>query len=139
MDRTMKVAARTNRRRGRRNARGWRLFATSEGLCPFCGHKAPEHVVLSGQPHFFRLATDAEVRNKAGNLYAETKPHGSRVFLRRLTVANRAEIDMAGCLTCAEGIGTAQVVCYVRNVASGEVVRGRVLDAEARTGGGTGR
>ena len=139
MDRTMKVAARTNKRRGRRNARAWTLFATSEGLCPFCGHKVSGHVVSSGQPHFFRLATDTEVRTKAGNLYAETKPHGSRVFLRRLTVANRAETDMAGCLICAEGVGTAQVVCYVRNVASGEVVRGQVRNTRARTGGGAGR
>ena len=139
MDRTMKVADRTIKRRSRRNVRVWSLFATSKGLCPFCGHKAPEHVVSSGQPHFFRLATDAEVRNKVGNLYVETKAQESRVLLRRLTVANRAEIDMAGCLTCTEGIGTAQVVCYVRNVASGEVVRGQVPNAKARTGGGAGR
>ena len=139
MDRTMKVDARTSRRWGCHNVRAWSLFATSEGLCPFCGHKAPEHIVSSGQPHFFRLATDAEVRSKAGNLYVETKPQRSRVFLRRLTVANRAEIEVAGCLTCVEGIGTAQVVCYVRNVASGEVVRGRVPDAEARTGAGAGK
>ena len=135
MDRTMKVTTRTNKRRGRRNVRAWSLFATSDGLCPYCGHKASEHVVSSGQPHFFRQATDAEVRNKAGSLYVETKPQGSRVILRHLIVANRAEIDMAGCLACADGIGTAQVMCYVRNVASGEVVRGRVPDAEVRTGG----
>ena len=139
MDRTMKVAARTNKRRGRRNVRAWSLFATSEGLCPFCGHKGSEHVVSSRQPHFFRPAIDAEVRYRSGNLYVESKPLGGRVFLRRLTVANRAEVDMAGCLTCAEGIGTAQVVCYVRNVASGEVVRGQVRNARARTGGGARR
>ena len=138
MDRTMKVATRTNKRRGRRNVRAWSLFATSEGLCPYCGHKTSEHVVSSGQPHFLRLATDSEARSKSGNLYIETKPQGSRVILRRLTVANRAEIDMVGCLACADGIGTAQVVCYVRNVASGEVVRGRVPDAEVRTGGAAG-
>ena len=39
-----------------------------------------------------------------------------------MTVANRAELITAYCTACAESMGTAQVLCYQRNLAIGEVV-----------------
>ena len=73
-------------------------------------------------------STKSSTRRCATNpVTSMSKPNPREVaFLRRLTVANRAEFDMAGCLTCVEGVGTAQVVRYVRNGASEEVVRGHV-------------
>ena len=44
------------------------------------------------------------------------------MLVRRITVANRAELITAYCVTCAESIGTHQVLCYQRNLAIGEVV-----------------
>ena len=44
------------------------------------------------------------------------------MLVRRMVVANRAELITAYCLTCAESIGTSQVLCYQRNLAVGEVV-----------------
>ena len=55
--------------------------------------------------------------------------------MRRLTVANCTEIEMVGCLACGSGIGTAQVVCHMRNADSGEVTRGVVPGAEVHTRG----
>ena len=51
----------------------------------------------------------------------------------RLPVANCAEVQMSSSSACAESIGTAQVVCYVWNVALGEMVRGRIPNDEHRT------
>ena len=44
------------------------------------------------------------------------------MLVRRMTVANRAELITAYCVACAENIGTEQVLCYQRNLAIGEVV-----------------
>ncbi len=76
----------------------------------------------SGQPHFFRPATEAERRDLSVTLYRHTLPDGGSVLVRRITVANRAELITAYCVACAESIGTHQVLCYQRNLAVGEVV-----------------
>ena len=55
-------------------------------------------------------------------LYRHTIPDGGSVLVRRMTVANRAELITAYCVPCAESIGTAQVLCYQRNLAIGEAV-----------------
>ena len=44
------------------------------------------------------------------------------MLVRRMTVANHAELITAFCTACAESIGTHQVLCYQRNVGVGEVV-----------------
>ena len=44
------------------------------------------------------------------------------MLVRRMTVANHAELITAFCVACAGSIGTHQVLCYQRNVAIGEVV-----------------
>ena len=76
----------------------------------------------SGQPHFFRPATEAERRNSSIMLYRHTLPEGGSVLVRRMTVANRAELITAFCTACAESMGTTQVLCFQRNLAIGEVV-----------------
>ena len=44
------------------------------------------------------------------------------MLVRRMTVANHAELITAFCTACAESMGTAQVLCFQRNLAIGEVV-----------------
>ena len=55
-------------------------------------------------------------------LYRHTLPEGGSMLVRRMTVANRAELITAFCVACAESIGTHQVLCFQRNLAVGEVV-----------------
>ena len=76
----------------------------------------------SGQPHFYRPATDAERRDPHMQLYRHTLPDGGSVLVRRMTVAAHAELITAFCTACAESMGTHQVLCYQRNLAIGEVV-----------------
>ena len=76
----------------------------------------------SGQPHFFRPATEAERRDPYLMLYRHSLPEGGSVLVRRMTVANTAKLITAYCTACAESIGTSQVLCYQRNLAIGEVV-----------------
>ena len=76
----------------------------------------------SGQPHFFRPATEAERRDHYLMLYRHTLPEGGSALVRRMTVASRAELITAFCTACAESIGTHQVLCFQRNLAIGEVI-----------------
>ena len=122
MDRTLRKAKRNNRRRGQRNHGAWERFCPDGIHCPYCRHNGTHHLVSSGQPHFFRPATEAERRDPSVMLYRHTLPDGGSVLVRRMTVANRAELITAYCVTCAESIGTSQVLCYQRNLAIGEVV-----------------
>ena len=122
MDRTLKRARRNNRRRGQRNHGAWQRFCPDGVHCRYCGHDGSEHLVSSGQPHFFRPATEAERRDPSVMLYRHTLPEGDSVLVRRIAVANRAELITAYCVPCAEIIGTSQVLCFQRNMAVGEVV-----------------
>ena len=122
MDRTLRMAKRSNRRRGQRNSGAWDRFCPDGIHCRYCGHDGSQHLVSSGQPHFFRPATEAERLAPSVSLYRHTPPEGDSILVRRMTVANRAELITAYCVPCAESIGTAQVLCYQRNLAIGEVV-----------------
>ena len=122
MDRTLKRAKRNNKRRGRRNHGAWRRFSPDGNTCRFCPHDGSQHLVSSGQPHFFRPATEAERNDLSVTLYRHRLPEGGSVLVRRMTVANRAELITAYCVACAESIGTRQVLCFQRNLAIGEVV-----------------
>ena len=122
MDRTLKRTKRNNKRRGRRNHAAWQRFCPDGKTCRFCPHDGSRHLCQSGQPHFFRPATEAERRNPRAMLYRHTLPHGGSTLVRRVTVANRAELITAYCAACAESMDTAQVLCYQRNLAIGEVV-----------------
>ncbi len=122
MDRTLKRAKRHSKRRGQRNYDAWRRFSPDGKTCRYCPHDNTEHLMSSGQPHFFRSATEAERRDPHLTLYRHNLPEGGSVLVRRMTVANRAELITAYCIACAESIGTRQVLCYQRNLAIGEVV-----------------
>ena len=122
MDRTLRKAKRTNRRRGQRNHGAWERFCPDGTHCRYCGHDGSQHLVSSGQPHFFRPATDAERNDLSVTLYRHRLPEGGSTLVRRMTVANRAELVTAYCVPCAQSIGTSQVLCYQRNLAIGEVI-----------------
>ena len=122
MDRTLRKAKRSNRRRGQRNSGAWERFCPDGIHCRYCGHDGSQHLVSSGQPHFFRPATEAERNDLSVTLYRHRLPEGGSTLVRRMTVANRAELITAYCVPCAESIGTEQVLCFQRNLAIGEVV-----------------
>ena len=130
MDRTLKRAKRNNKRRGQRNHGAWQRFSPDGAtpypvrgrLCRYCPHDGSKHLCRSGQPHFYRPATEAERRDPTVMLYRHTLPEGGSMLVRRMTVASRAELITAFCVACAESIGTAQVLCFQRNLAIGEVV-----------------
>ena len=122
MDRTLKRAKRHNKRRGRRNYGAWQRLSPDGKTCRYCPHDNAEHLMSSGQPHFFRPATEEERRDPYLMLYRHNLPEGGSVLVRRMTVANRAELITAYCTACAESMGTDQVLCFQRNLAIGEVV-----------------
>ena len=122
MDRTLKKAKRRNKKRIQRNGGAWERFCPDGVHCRYCSHDGSQHLISSGQPHFFRPATEQEPRDPYLTLYRHNPPEGGSVLVRRMTVANRAEIVTAYCTVCAESIGTAQVLCFQRNLAIGEVV-----------------
>ncbi len=122
MDRMLKRATRKNKRRQDRNGTAWRRFSPDGETCRYCKHNHTTHLTSSGQPHFYRPATEAEKRDPTVMLYRHTLPQGGSVLVRRMTVASHAELITAFCTACAESIGTHQVLCYQRNVGVGEVV-----------------
>ena len=122
MDRTLKQAKRNNKRRGRRNHTAWQRFCPDGIHCRYCPHDGTRHLMSSGQPHFFRPATELEQHDPWVKLYRHRLPDGGSVLMRRVTVANRAELITAYCAACSEDVGTSQVLCYQRNLAIGEVV-----------------
>ena len=122
MDRTLKRATRENKRRRERSYGAWRRFAPDGNICRYCPHDGSKHLISSGQPHFYRKATNAEERDPSVMLYRHRLPQGGSTLVRRMTVANRAELITAFCTACAESMKTDQVLCYQRNLAIGEVV-----------------
>ncbi len=122
MDRTLRRAKRRNKKRVERNTGAWERFCPDGIHCRFCSHDGSKHLLSSGQPHFFRPATEAERRDPYIMLYRHTLPEGGSALVRRMTVAARAELITAFCTACAESIGTHQVLCFQRNLAIGEVV-----------------
>ena len=130
MDRTLKRAKRNNKRRGQRNHGAWLRFSPDGKTCRYCSHDGARHLCRSGQPHFFRPAAEAERRDPTVMLYRHTPvsstgqalPEGGSMLVRRIVVANRAELITAFCVACAESMKTSQVLCYQRNRAVGEVI-----------------
>ena len=122
MDRTLKRATRKNKRRIERNTGAWERFSPDGIHCRYCEHDGSKHLMRSGQPHFYRPATEAERRDPHMQLYRHTLPEGGSMLVRRMTVAAHAELITAFCVACAESIGTHQALCYQRNLAIGEVV-----------------
>ena len=122
MDSTLTRAKRTNKHRQERNFRAWQRFSPDGTTCRFCRHDHTQHLCTSGQPHFYRPATEAERRDPRVMLYRHTSTDNGSVLVRRVTVARHAEIVTAFCVACAEAAQTAQVLCYQRSRATGEVV-----------------
>ena len=130
MDRMLKPATRRNKRRQQRNGSAWRRFSPDGTTCRYCKHDHTAHLTSSGQPHFYRPATEAEKRDPSVQLYRHTPvsstgqalPQGGSVLVRRMVVASHAELITAFCVACAESLNTHQVLCYQRNVGVGEVV-----------------
>lgn len=133
MDRTLRPAKRRNRRRIRRNSDAWERFCPDGRTCRFCRHDGSKHLTSSGQPHFFRPATEAERGDPHLRLYRHNLPEGGSVLVRRITVANYAELITAYCTACARSMGTHQVLCFQRNLATGEVI-GLEKNGQADTG-----
>ena len=139
MDKTLKRAKRNNKRRGRRNRGAWQRFCPDGIHCRYCPHDGSRHLMASGQPHFFRPATEAERRDPWVALYrhdpassaGQALSDGGSVLVRRVTVANRAELITAYCAACSSDIGTSQVLCFQRNFAIGEVVGLDTRNADA--------
>ena len=129
MDRMLKPATRRNKRRQQRNGSAWRRFSPDGTTCRYCKHDHTKHLTSSGQPHFYRPATDAEKRDPTTMLYRHTLPQGGSVLVRRMVVASHAELITAFCVACAESMNTHQALCYQRNVGVGEVVG---LDTERK-------
>ena len=78
---------------------------------------------LARQPTIlYRPATDDENHSRSVRLYRHEIPGNGPVLLRRMVVARAAELITVFCARCAEEMGTAQVACYQRNTAVGEVV-----------------
>ncbi len=122
MDRTLKRVTYRNRRRIQRNWKAWQLFSPDGETCRFCPHGAADHLTSSGQPHFYRPATEAERRDPSVTLCYYTLPEGGSILVKRMIVANRAELITAYCAACAESMGTSQVLCFQRNLAIGELI-----------------
>ena len=111
MDRMLKRATRKNKRRQDRNGTAWRRFSPDGTTCRYCKHSGAQHLVSSGQPHFYRPATEAERRDPSVQLYRHTLPQGGSVLVRRMVVASHAELITAFCIPCAESLHTHQVLC----------------------------
>ena len=129
MDRTLKTAKRRNKRRGERTRGAWQRFSPDGTTCRYCSHDGSKHLCTSGQPHFYRKATEAEAKDPTVMLYRHNLPQGlpagkagGSVLVRRVIVANHAEIVTAFCTACAQSMKTGQVLCYQRTLATGEVV-----------------
>ena len=122
MDRTLKTSKGTSKRRSQRNLKAWKLLSPGGANCRFCPHPARDHLCSSGQPHFYRPATEEERQDLFQKLYRHDLPDGSFVSIKRITVANQAEIITAYCKTCAKNKDTTQVLCYQRTLGMGEVV-----------------
>ena len=131
MDRTLNPVKRGSKRRRARNWKAWQLFSPDGDKCRFCSHGAADHLTSSRQPHFYRPATEAERRDPFEKLYRHDPVSstgqaldsgGDSVLVKRIVVANRAELLTAFCVQCAKDKDTSQVLCFQRTLAKGEVV-----------------
>ena len=132
MDRTLKRGKRNNKRRGQRNGGAWRRFSPDGTTCRFCEHDGSAHLCASAQPHFYRRATEEERGDPRVTLYRYDTQEGGSALVRRVVVANHAELITAFCVLCAKAMGTSQMLCYQRTLATGEVVGVRTNNTERR-------
>ena len=136
MDRSLSPAKRPNKRRQARHGRAWRRFSPGGVTCRYCPHDSSKHLCTSGQPHFYGRATPEEAADPDLALYRH-KTTGGPVLVRRVVVARDAELITAFCRACARELGTHQVLCFQRTLATGEVVGINGSHAIDRTKGDT--
>ena len=122
MDRTLKPGTGKNKRRRQRNGKAWQLFSPDGETCRYCPHDGSQHLISSGQPHFYRPATPEERHDPTVILYTHRTQGRCPILVRRVTVSKQAEVITAFCTPCAEALGTSQVLCYQRKLANGEMV-----------------
>ena len=122
MDRTLVRAKRRNNQRSERNWRAWQRFSPDGFRCRYCAHDNTHHLCAAAQPHFYRPATKKEKEDPRTMLYRHYTSDGGYLLVRRVTVAKHAEIITAFCIACAEAAQADQVLCYLRTLATGEVV-----------------
>ncbi len=101
MDKTLKPGTGKNKRRRERNGLAWRLFSPDGETCRYCPHDGSKHLISSGQPHFYRPATEEEKRDPTVTLYQHDTPRDGTILLRRITVSKQAEVITAFCTACA--------------------------------------
>ena len=82
----------------------WHQQYRAEALAPVQTRLSyyASYLTSSGQSHFYRPATEAEKRDPSVMLYRHTLPQGGSVLVRRMTVANHAELITAFCTACGE-------------------------------------
>ena len=68
MDRMLRRATRKSKRRSERNHGAWQRFSPDGTTCRYCKHDGSKHLCQSGQPHFYRPATEAEKRDPSVQL-----------------------------------------------------------------------
>ena len=109
------------KRQSNRNWKAWRLYSPDGDKCRFCPHGSFDHMTSSGQPHFYRPASQSE-RESSTILRNHRLADGSMALVKRITVSARAELKSAFCKACAQDKDTSQVLCFERVLATGEVV-----------------
>ena len=122
MDRTLNPVKKRNKGNNTRNWKAWQIFSLNGTQCRFCPHNHTAHMTSSGQPHFYRLATEEERKNPYKRLYRHNLPDGDSVLVKRVIVAQKPELIAAFCKACAKELNTDQVLCFQRTLAKGEVI-----------------
>ena len=82
MDRTLKRAKRSSKRRNHRNVGAWRRFSPDGTTCRFCEHDGSAHLCASAQPHFYRRATEEERGDPRVTLYRHDTPEGGSALVQ---------------------------------------------------------
>lgn len=103
-----------------RNGRAWVQLNGPTSQCRFCGHHISEHVMNSHPPHYYEPLRISDLDMSMPQLARH--PEDSAALLKRVTVAEDAEIEFLFCSACADAKGTDQSLCYRRRLGVGEIV-----------------
>ena len=122
MDRTLNRAKKSNKRRKARNHAAWKRFSPDGQSCWYCPHPMGDHFTTAKQPYFYTPLSPSEQNDRGIKVYTHELPDGNIVPVKRVKVAQHAELITAFCKTCADDKDTTQVLCYQRTLANGEVI-----------------
>lgn len=90
--------------------------AAEDGRCSYCGHGGREHRGTAMQPHFYARTSNDDPKGR----YFHFPELDEVIPLRKYVVAKEVELATLFCMTCAEDLGTDQVMCFQRTDATGE-------------------